>query len=82
MNPLTIIFLLFIILYLGLYYFTSKNIEGYYSYYGRFPMMYSSPPKRNMPYDLRCMPYIPKRNFIWNNSPYGYYYRPKCLMMG
>ena len=81
MNPLLIVFLFFIIVYLAIYYFTN-NIEPFYPYYGRFPYGYSSPPRRNMPYDLRCMPYIPKRHFAWNNSPYDYYYRPKCLVMG
>ncbi len=81
MNLLTSLFLIFIILYLGLYYLTKNNIENYFPYYRRFPGPYVNPPRRNMPYDLRCMPYIPKRNFVWNNSPYDYYYRPKCLVM-
>lgn len=67
---LAILFILFSILY----YFTEINES--------FLPFYSSPPKRNMPYDLRCIPYIPKKNFPWNNSSYDYYYRPKCLMMG
>ncbi len=81
MNTLTILLLIFLILYLGIY-FISKNslLENYLPYYARM-MPYSSPTRRNMPYDLRCMPYIPKRNFAWNNSSYGYYYRPKCLVM-
>lgn len=45
-----------------------------------FPFLIPSPPKRNMSYDLRCDPYIPKRNISpWRQSTIDYYYRPKCL---
>ena len=40
-----------------------------------------SPPKRNVSYDLRCDPYIPKRNLgPWRQSTIDYYHRPKCLV--
>ncbi len=77
MNSFFLLFFIFYLLFFLLDYFNKKTIENYLP----FPV-YSSPPRRNMPYDLRCMPYIPKRHFPWNNSPYGYYYRPKCLVMG
>lgn len=45
-----------------------------------FPFLISSPPKRNVSYDLRCDPYIPKTyNGPWAQSTIDYYYRPKCL---
>ena len=45
-----------------------------------FPFLIQSPPKRNMSYDLRCDPYIPKKNISpWGQSTIDYYYRPKCL---
>ena len=42
--------------------------------------MISSPPKRNVSYDLRCDPYIPKTyKGPWGQSTIDYYHRPKCL---
>ena len=39
-----------------------------------------SPPKRNMPLDLRCEPPNPKLNTgPFRQSTIDYYYRPKCL---
>ena len=47
-----------------------------------FLPFYSSPPKRWGSYDLRCVPYIKKKqNFAWNNSSFEYDYREKCLVM-
>ena len=49
--------------------------------YEYFPSPYISQPKRNVSYDLRCDPYIPKRNLgPWRQSTIDYYYRPKCLV--
>lgn len=81
MKTLFLLFL-FISIYLGLYFYSNKTIENYYPYYGRFPSGYSTRNTRNMPYDLRCIPYTPKRHFAWNNSTFRYHYRPKCLVMG
>ena len=38
-----------------------------------------SPLKKNMPYDLRCIPEIKKKKLRFNNSTLEYYVRPKCL---
>lgn len=72
---LIVLLILFLIIYLCI---PKKSLETWVP----MPYFYSSPPKRNMPYDLRCIPPpIPMRlNVPWGNSPYGYYYRPKCLM--
>lgn len=73
---------LFVLLFI-LYICISKNIsKKSLETWIPLPYYYSSPPKRNMPYDLRCIPPpIPRRLRVpWNNSPYDYYYRPKCLM--
>lgn len=43
----------------------------------RFGM--SSPSTRNMSYDIRCEPKIPKRRFLFGNSSIDYYYRPNCI---
>jgi len=44
-----------------------------------FRFFYSSPPTRNMSYDLRCEPRIPRLNMgPWRESTIDYY-RPKCL---
>jgi hypothetical protein len=49
--------------------------------YEYFPIPHMSPPKRNVSYDLRCDPYIPKRNLgPWRQSTIDYYHRPKCLV--
>lgn len=48
--------------------------------YEKFPFMVPSPPKRNMSYDLRCDPYIEKKNTgPFRESTIDHYYRPKCL---
>ena len=39
----------------------------------------SSPSTRNMSYDLRCEPKIPKTNYLFRNSSIQPYYRQKCL---
>ena len=53
-----------------------------YKSYEYFPFWQMSPPKRNMSYDLRCDPYIPKKNIgPWRQSSINYYHRPKCLVM-
>ena len=65
-----IIYILFICIFFKIF---LKNQEY-------FPFMISSPPKRNISYDLRCDPYIPKINISpWSQSTINYYYRPKCL---
>ena len=38
-----------------------------------------SPSTRNMSYDLRCEPKIPKRNYPFYGSSIESLYRPKCL---
>ena len=46
-----------------------------------FPFYHMTPPKRNVSYDLRCDPYIPKKNLgPWRHSTIDYYHRPKCLV--
>lgn len=45
-----------------------------------FPYPISSPSTRNMSYDLRCEPRIPRMNMgPWRESSINYYHRPKCL---
>ena len=46
----------------------------------KFPYMVSSPSKRNMSYDLRCDPYIEKKNIgPFGMSTINRYYKDKCL---
>lgn len=81
MNLSVIILLVFITIYLCLNYYYKTTLENYLPYTLGGRIWHHNPPRRNMPYDLRCVPHVPKKNFIWNNSPYDYYYRPKCLVM-
>lgn len=39
----------------------------------------SSPSTRNMSYDLRCEPIIPKQNYLLQGSSIEPHYRRKCL---
>ena len=39
----------------------------------------SSPSTRNMSYDLRCEPIIPKQNYLLRGSSIEPHYRRKCL---
>ena len=73
MNLLILLFIFFISIYFLLYLLSNDIIERHLPFY-------SSPPKRWGGNDLRCYPYIPKRNFPWNNSSYNYYYRSRCLL--
>lgn len=50
-----------------------NNLENFRLFYQL------SPVKRNMSYDLRCEPHIPKQNFPFQNSSIMPYYREKCL---
>lgn len=67
-------FAFFILLTLFIFYVVvSRNIiEGHLPFY-------SSPPKRNMSYDIRCEEPNPRVEFPFNNSSIQYYYRPKCF---
>ena len=48
----------------------------------QFRLFYeSSPSTRNMSYDLRCEPKIPKLDFSFKNSSIQPYYREKCLVL-
>ncbi len=71
------IFLIIIIFIILLYKFINqkmnKNKESFRLFYE------SSPSTRNMSYDLRCEPKIPKLNFLFRNSSIQPYYRLKCL---
>ena len=42
----------------------------------------SSPSTRNMSYDLRCEPVIPKKNYYFRQSSIEPHYRRKCLNLG
>ena len=46
---------------------------------GLLPHPIASPSTRNMSYDLRCEPKIPKRHLIFGNSSIEGLIRPKCL---
>ena len=39
----------------------------------------ASPSTRNMSYDLRCEPKIPKKDFYFRGSSIQPFIRPKCL---
>ena len=39
-----------------------------------------SPSTRNMSYDLRCEPKIPKRDYYFRSSSIQPFIRPKCLV--
>lgn len=51
----------------------TNNKEGFRLFYE------SSPSTRNMSYDLRCEPIIPKNHYGIRNSSIEPYYRTKCL---
>jgi hypothetical protein len=72
----------FILLIIFVIFYLLSSLISYKETWVPMPYYYSSPPRRNMPYDLRCVPPpVPIRlNVPWNNSPYGYYYRPRCLL--
>ena len=54
-----------IIIALGCLFCNKFNVESFYNFF----TPYSTPPKRNVSYDLRCEQIIPKMNIsIWNNS--------------
>ena len=49
--------------------------------YFDFPYPIMSPPKRNISYDLRCDPFIPRYyTGPFRESSIEHYYRPKCLV--
>jgi hypothetical protein len=71
MNIFIPIFILFILLAFYAY-LNRTTIEGHLPFY-------SSPPKRNMSYDIRCEDPNPRIEVPFRNSSIQYYYRPKCL---
>ena len=74
-NKLIIIILVLVILILIVKYKNknTNNKEGFRLFYE------SSPSTRNMSYDLRCEPIIPKNHYVIRNSSIEPYYRTKCL---
>ena len=66
---LGIIILVFVLLIIFLY----DNKEGFSVFWN------TSPSTRNMSYDLRCEPIIPKRNYAFHGSSIEPLIRPKCL---
>ena len=67
--------IIIVIIVLGCMFFKKFNIE-----YFNFLKSYSTPPKRNVSYDLRCEPIIPKINIgIWNNSTINPF-QNKCII--
>ena len=69
-NNILIILIIFIIL---LHILFNKKKEPFRLFYE------SSPSTRNMSYDLRCEPIIPKNNVLFPNSSIEPHYRRKCL---
>lgn len=73
-----LVFLSFILIIMLINHF-NKCSDNYISTEG-FRLFYeSSPSTRNMSYDLRCEPIIPKTNFGIRNSSIEPHYRRKCL---
>ena len=76
-NELLLIIILILIVTLLLYKkycnISEKKGEGFRLFYE------SSPSTRNMSYDLRCEPIIPKRNYGIMDSSIEPLYREKCL---
>ena len=70
-NNISIILIIFIILLYIL--FNKKSKESFRLFYEY------SPSTRNMSYDLRCEPIIPKNNCLFPNSSIEPHYRRKCL---
>jgi hypothetical protein len=57
--------IIIIIVFIGIILYNRIKVESFYNFF----KPYSTPPKRNVSYDLRCEPIIPKMNIsIWNNS--------------
>ena len=69
-NLIVIILILFIYILISE---NNKNNEGFRLFYQ------SSPSTRNMSYDLRCEPIIPKHNYGIMDSSIEPHYRRKCL---
>jgi hypothetical protein len=53
--------------------FLNNNRENFRTFWN------VSPSTRNMSYDLRCEPKIPKRNYAFHGSSIEPLHRPKCL---
>ena len=67
--------LVLIIIVMIVYLIKNKKVNN-----ENFRLFYeSSPSTRNMSYDLRCEPKIPKMNYFFRNSSIQPYYREKCL---
>ena len=71
------IFLIIIIFIILLYKLINEKINENQEHFRLF--YESSPSTRNMSYDLRCEPKIPKLNYLFRNSSIQPYYRKKCL---
>ena len=67
------ILILLILIIILLYKILNKKKESFRLFYE------SSPSTRNMSYDLRCEPIIPKNNFLFPKSSIEPHYRTKCL---
>ena len=71
---------IFLILIIIIFFYLIHN--GDKLYLENFRLFYeSSPSTRNMSYDLRCEPVIPKQNYGLMNSSIQPHYRKKCLEM-
>ena len=68
-----VILVLFLILLYLVFFKKSENFEQIW--------WNVSPSTRNMSYDLRCEPIIPKRNYAFYGSSIEPLVRPKCLEM-
>ncbi len=67
--------LIIIIIIIGYLFLKKFNIECF-----NFLQSYSTPPKRNVSYDLRCEPVITKKNIgIWNNSTINSF-KNRCIV--
>lgn len=77
------VFMLALLLILILYLACNKtNIEGFHNHPYILELGYPSrtyQPTRNMSYDLRCEPIIPKKNYYFMSSEIEPQYRLRCL---
>ena len=79
-NADLLLFLMSIVLLCTLIYHHKNCNENYLNNKEGFRLFYeSSPSTRNMSYDLRCEPMIPKSNLGIMNSSIEPHYRRNCL---